>query len=404
MIAPGADVAVVHYNEIALKLGHRSMFVNRLLQNVRGALEGLDVEAVRASGSRIDVVFGRADASDVIRRLAVTPGIANILLAESCPRDLDAVEERLVQRLANWRPRGSFRVLVKRADKTFPTSSPDVGARLGAAVVRVTDAPVDLKRADTTIYVEVVRDAIYLSLDRKVEGCGGLPVSTGGRVLLLLSGGIDSPVAGLRMMRRGCRVDAVHFHSIPYLDGSGRDKARRLSAVLSRGQGATKLSMVAFGDIQSEIVRSVPRPLRVVLYRRMMVRIASRIAREDGAAALVTGDSLGQVASQTLTNLSIVERASEVPLLRPLVGMDKLEIMQYAERAGTFEISILPDQDCCTLFVPRHPSTAAKMRDVEEAEVNLDIERMVADACAAREKERIGPDWGSSETPIALQL
>jgi thiamine biosynthesis protein ThiI len=136
----------------------------------------------------------------------------------------------------------------------------------------------------------------------------------------------------------------------------------------------------------------------------MMVRIASRIAREDGAAALVTGDSLGQVASQTLTNLSIVERASEVPLLRPLVGMDKLEIMQYAERAGTFEISILPDQDCCTLFVPRHPSTSAKMRDVEEAEVNLDIERMVADACAAREKERIAPDWGSSETPIALQL
>jgi thiamine biosynthesis protein ThiI len=212
-------------------------------------------------------------------------------------------------------------------------------------------------------------------------------------VLLLLSGGIDSPVAGLRMMRRGCRVDAVHFHSLPYLDGSGREKARRLCAVLSRGQGATRLSTVAFGDIQSEIVRSVVRPLRVVLYRRMMMRIAARMARQDGAAALVTGDSLGQVASQTLANLSIVERASPLPVLRPLVGMDKQEIMQYAERSGTYEISILPDQDCCTLFVPRHPTTAARLRDVEEAEAALDVEGLVERACAARQRERIVADW-----------
>jgi thiamine biosynthesis protein ThiI len=212
-------------------------------------------------------------------------------------------------------------------------------------------------------------------------------------VLLLLSGGIDSPVAGLRMMRRGCRVDALHFHSVPYLDGTSRDKARRLAAILARGQGSTRLSLVAFGEIQSEIVRFVPRRLRVVLYRRMMMRIAACIAREDGDAALVTGESLGQVASQTLTNLRTIERAADMALLRPLVGMDKLEIMNYARSAGTFEISLIPDQDCCTLFVPKHPSTAASAREVEAAEAALDVPGMVLEAFGRREREYVAADW-----------
>jgi thiamine biosynthesis protein ThiI len=398
------DVAVVHYNEIALKLGHRAMFVNRLVQNVRNALAGLGVAEVRSAGARIDVVFGSAAPDSVIERLAATPGIANILLAESCPRDLEAVEHRLLARLERWQPHGSFRVAVKRADKTFPIPSPEIGRRLGAAVVRATGAPVDLKRAASTIHVEVVRDAIYLSLDAKIGGCGGLPVSTAGRVLLLLSGGIDSPVAGLRMMRRGCRVDAVHFHSIPYLDTSGRDKARRLSGVLACGQGTTRLALVAFGDIQSEIVTKAPRRLRVVLYRRMMMRIASRIARLDGATALVTGDSLGQVASQTLANLSVIERASELPVLRPLVGMDKLEIMQYAQRAGTFDISVLPDQDCCSLFVPRHPATAAKLTEVEQAESALDLTGLVERACDAVTRECIDPEWRANPQADTRQV
>jgi thiamine biosynthesis protein ThiI len=295
-------------------------------------------------------------------------------------------------------------VLVKRADKTFPMKSPEIAARLGALVASATRAPVSLKAADSTVYVEVVAGAIYFSLDERVAGCGGLPVSTGGRVLLLLSGGIDSPVAGLRMMRRGCRVDAVHFHSVPYLDGTSRDKARQLCAILSRGQGSTRLSLVAFGEIQSEIVRSVPRRLRVVLYRRMMMRIAARLAREDRAAALVTGESLGQVASQTLTNMSTIERASDLPVLRPLVGMDKQEIMNYAQGAGTLETSVIPDQDCCTLFVPKHPSTATTPREAEDAEVALDLEGMVEAAVKQREREHIGPDWDDWPAHRAAEL
>jgi thiamine biosynthesis protein ThiI len=393
MSAGAEKIAVVHWNEVALKLGHRPMFVNRLVQNIRVALAGLPVGSVRSTHGRIVVAFAPPTQEEVLRRLTQTPGVANVVAAEACAPDLETVERRLAERLVSWRPRGSFRVLVKRADKSFPMKSPDIAARLGAVVAASTGAPVRLKNADSTVYVEIVPGWIYLSLDERVEGCGGLPVSTGGRVLLLLSGGIDSPVAGLRMMRRGCRVDAVHFHSIPYLDGTSRDKALRLSSILARGQGSTRLSLVAFGDIQSEIVRSVPRSLRVVLYRRMMMRIAARLAREDGAAALVTGESLGQVASQTLVNLRTIERAVDFGVLRPLVGTDKLEIMQYAQAAGTFETSLIPDQDCCTLFVPKHPSTAASAREAEEAESGLDVEALVAGAVERRERVTITADW-----------
>ena len=404
MQAYRTDVAIVHYNEIALKLGHRPMFVNRLVQNVRTALESVPIASVRSTSGRIVIGLGDADEADVVRRLAATPGVANVYAAHACPADLDEVERVLARVLESWRPRGSFRIAVKRADKSFPVKSPAVGARLGAYVANATRAPVDLKNADSTVHVEIVQGAIYLSIDGKTEGCGGLPVSTGGRVLLLLSGGIDSPVAGLRMMRRGCRVDALHFHAVPYLDGASRDKARSLCGVLARGQGVTKLSQVAFGEIQSEIVRFVPRSLRVVLYRRMMMRIASRIAREDGAAALVTGESLGQVASQTLVNLSVIERAADLPVMRPLIGMDKLEISQYAERNGTFEISTLPDQDCCTLFVPKHPTTAAGMREVEAAEAALDVASLIDAAVAARQSERIPTVWERPAAAVAARL
>jgi thiamine biosynthesis protein ThiI len=223
-------------------------------------------------------------------------------------------------------------------------------------------------------------------------------------VLLLLSGGIDSPVAGLRMMRRGCRVDALHFHSVPYLNRTSQEKARVLASVMARGQGAVRLSMIAFGEIQSAIVSAVPRPLRVVLYRRMMLRIACALARRDRATALATGESLGQVASQTLANLSVIEAAATLPVLRPLVGMEKLEITDYARRAGTFDISVVPDEDCCTLFVPKHPATAARRAEVESAEALFDVEGMVATAVDARESEIVEADWDRSSSEQAAGL
>lgn len=388
-----ADIIIVHFSEIALKLGQRPMFVARLLENVRRGLADLGVANVRHQWSRLFVETGTADVDRVMQRLIAIPGIANCLPARRIGATLEDLDKAVGEVLdAGWVPRGSFAVQVRRVDRNFATPSPEIGRRVGASIFERTGAKVDLKKPDTAVHVYVVPGEILLSFDR-VDGCGGLPASTSGRLLLLLSGGIDSPVAGLRMQRRGARVDAVHFHSVPYLSAASQVKARQLAAVLARGQQRVRLTMVPFGDCQSEVVRFVPRPLRVVIYRRMMMRIASHIARKGNCMALVTGESLGQVASQTLRNMSIIERASTYPILRPLVGSDKLEISRYADRDGTYEISIQPDQDCCTLFVPKHPSVGANEPEVLEAEAQIDVESLVRDCVNASSEEWIEPLW-----------
>ena len=211
----------------------------------------------------------------------------------------------------------------------------------------------------------------------KIPGAGGLPVGASGRVVSLISGGIDSPVAAYRMLQRGCRLIFVHFHSTPYLDKTSQEKVRQLVTALTRHQFQSRLYMVPFGEIQRQIVAAVNRPLRVILYRRMMLRIAEAMARQEKAKALVTGESLGQVASQTLENMAVIQQASTLPILRPLVGMDKQEIIDQARRIGTFDISSIPDQDCCQLFVPKHPATKAKFAEVEEAETRFNVQEMV---------------------------
>ncbi len=394
MPGPDPDTILVHYSEIALKLGHREQFEGRLLANMRSALEGLPVGEVNAVYGRMLVRLGDADADTVVRRLSVVPGVANLLVCVACEATMDALENTVSAMAEGWKPAGSFRVQVKRGDKRFPLESPEVASRLGALLKAASGAGVNLRNADETVFVEITHAGAFVSL-RKVDTCGGLPVTTGGRVLVLLSGGIDSPVAGLRMLRRGCRIDAIHFHSVPYLNDASIDKARQLAAVIARGQMPLNLALVAFGDVQSEIVRFVPRPLRVVLYRRMMMRIACKVATRFGAGALVTGESLGQVASQTLPNLGVIESAATMPVLRPLVGMDKLEISRYAQKWGTYEISIVPDQDCCTLFVPKHPATAAKANEVAAAESLIDVARLVEQALAATEFEKIAADWSA---------
>jgi thiamine biosynthesis protein ThiI len=398
------DVVLAQYNEVTLKLGHRQMFVGRLVQNVREALGDLAVGETRSAAGRIIVDLGRAEEAEVVRRLSAQPGIANLIPARACARDIDAIEAVAREILEWWSPEGAFRVDARRADKSFPITSPEIGARLGAIVAAHTGAPVDLRNAPSALRVVVAKRAAYVTVADRVEGPGGLPVSTGGRVLLLLSGGIDSPVAGLRMQRRGCRIEALHFHSAPYLNRPSQEKARRLRGVLARGQASIRLTMIAFGEIQSEIVRSAPKPLRVVLYRRLMMRIASRVAREDGCAALVTGESLGQVASQTLMNMAVIEAAATRPVLRPLVGMDKLEITRYAEHNDTFGISIVPDQDCCSLFVPKHPSTGASLDDVEAAEAGIDVEGLVERAVEERQRERVAAQWELDASTVAAEL
>ncbi|MFQ5479215.1 MAG: tRNA uracil 4-sulfurtransferase ThiI [Candidatus Binatia bacterium] len=394
-VVPAAErVIVAHFNEITLKLGHRPMFTARLLDNLRITLAGLGVRAVRSLEGRVVIDPGAASLDAVAERLRWVPGIANFGVARSTEPDMESLRAALEEELdAGWRPEGSFRVRARRSWKGFPCESPDIGRQLGAIIAQRTGATVDLTTPDTTVHVAVTRKGIYLSFSRQA-GCGGLPVGTGGRMLLLLSGGIDSPVAGLRMMRRGCRIDAVHFHSVPFLDRSSQQKARELGSILARGQGTLRLYMVPFGYAQREVVRFVPRSLRVLLYRRLMMRIAGRLARQGKATALLTGESLGQVASQTLRNLAVIEEAAGLPVFRPLVGMDKLEITRYAEAAGTYPVSIVPDQDCCTLFVPRHPSTGASVSEVTAAEESLEIDRLVDDAVSSTTREELEPSWG----------
>ncbi len=373
---------VLHYGELALKGRNRPWFLSTLTKSVRAALRGLNVTRVCSLNGRIVVTFeDDSEWAEVRDRLACVPGIANFALARHAPMDLDAITAAILKELPDRAVR-SFRVRARRADKRFPIPTPDIERHIGGRVQAERGWAVDLSKPELTISVEfLTRDAYYFF--ERHRGAGGLPVGTGGRVMALLSGGIDSPVAAWRLIRRGCRTDFVHFHSHPILSATSQQKARELVRVLTRSQLRSRLFLVPFAPIQQQIVVSVPPALRVVVYRRMMVRIAEVLAKQTRAQALITGDAVGQVASQTVGNLAVVGQVATLPLLRPLVGMDKEEITIDAKRIGTYDISIVPDEDCCTLFTPRYPTTHASLAEVEAAERALEIDALVRVAVEA---------------------
>lgn len=373
---------LAHYSEVALKGKNRQWFIGRLVRHLHMALAGLSVKEIRTPMGRIEIVLGReATAGEIRNRISRVFGIANYAVATRVPLDFEGMAEAIVSRLPPRESASSFRVHVRRADQQFATPSPDLARDLGSKVWHARGWKVDLDQADLVIGVEIVPGQAYLYL-QKEAGPGGLPTGTAGRVTALLSGGIDSPVAAWRMMKRGCHVTLVHFHSAPFLSNTSQGKARRLAEVLTRYQLRSRLFLVPFGELQREVTLSVPGALRVIIYRRFMLRIAERIARHARAKALVTGDVIGQVASQTLDNLAAADSATRLPILRPLVGMDKEEIMSQAQRLGSFEISIEPDQDTCTLFTPRHPEVHARRHQIDEVEAGLPIAEMVKAATA----------------------
>ena len=367
---------IVHYQEIALKGKNRSWFMGRLVRNLRQAVAGLDVRAVRSLMGRIELVLGpgatREQVGDRIRR---TFGVANFSYAARTPLDLDALTAAILRYLEG-RTCSSFRVSVKRADKRFPMTSPQIEREVGGRIQEARGWRVDLEQAELAIHVELLTTEAFYFFGKE-RGPGGLPTGTAGRVLCLLSGGIDSPVAAHRMMKRGCAVTFVHFHSYPILSRASIEKARQLVTLLTEWQHRSRLYLVPFGDIQQQVLLTVPGPMRVIVYRRLMLRIAEAIAQTRRAQAIVTGDVVGQVASQTLENLAVVGHVATLPLFRPLIGMDKEEITAEAIRLGTFPISIIPDQDCCTLFTPRNPQTRARLADIEAAEAALPIDALV---------------------------
>ncbi len=384
---PAPRYLIGRYHEIALKGRNRWRFVDQLKRNLRGAFAGIELGAMRGGGPRL-IVELPDDAPDalVAERAALVFGLQNFSISRRTPLDVEALKREAVAAASKHLGR-SFAVRTRRADKRFELNSMEIDRIVGAEVAGALGLKVDLSNPDFTIAIEIMTGAAYVAVG-KTPGAGGLPVGIAGRAMALLSGGIDSPVAAWRMMRRGLRLDFVHFHSYPLVSPASREKAADLAAHLTRYQGHSTLMLVPFADLQREIVAGALRPLRVVLYRRLMMRIATALARRAGATALVTGESLGQVASQTLENLAVIEEAAGMPVLRPLLGMDKNEIIEQARALGTFETSIIPDQDCCSLFVPAHPETRANLAEVEQAESRFDVERMVSAAVEAAEKRR----------------
>jgi thiamine biosynthesis protein ThiI len=383
---------VIHYQEIALKGRNRPWFVARLVRNIREATKDLDVRDVRALQGRIELVLGDATSWEAARdRVAAVFGIGNFARAGRAALDMDAIAAAILRDLGPEDP-PSFRLSARRSDKRFPLTSPQIEREVGGRIKEARGWRVDLSNPALTIHVEALSNEAFYFFGKE-RGAGGLPIGASGKVACLLSGGIDSPVAAWRMMRRGCRVMFVHFHSYPILSRASQEKASELARLLARYQYHSRLVLVPFGEIQQRVVLAVAPPLRVVIYRRLMMRIAERLARLNRAQALVTGEVVGQVASQTLENMATIGSVVSLPVLRPLVGMDKEEITSEAQRLGTYPISIIPDQDCCTLFTPKHPATKAKRRDVDRAEEGLPIDEIVEQAVASAAVEHFSfPD------------
>ena len=383
------------FHELALKGKNRPFFLKRAKAHVRRALKGLGVALEGEWPMALLFRLPEEAWPEAKARLQDTLGVERFARVHRTPPDLEALKAALEKALEG-QAFGSFRITAKRSDKAFPLTSPEIERALGAFVKGKTGAPVRLKGAEREFVVRVLPGAALLEVERH-PGPGGLPPGVSGRVVALLSGGIDSPVAAYRLMRRGAEVVLVHFHPFPLLSGASREKAKALAERLARFQHRLRLHLVPFSEVQRHIIVEAPTAYRVVLYRRYMLRIAEAIAREEGALALCTGDSLGQVASQTLENLHAVNQAATLPVFRPLIGWDKEEIVAEAQRIGTYATSILPDEECCPLFAPKHPVTRARLEVVLETEARLPTEELLA--LALKEREVLTYTWPGKPLP-----
>ena len=383
------------FHELALKGKNRPFFLKRAKAHVRRALKGLGVALEGEWPMALLFRLPEEAWPEAKARLQDTLGVERFARVHRTPPDLEALKAALEKALEG-QAFGSFRITAKRSDKAFPLTSPEIERALGAFVKGKTGAPVRLKGAEREFVVRVLPGAALLEVERH-PGPGGLPPGVSGRVVALLSGGIDSPVAAYRLMRRGAEVVLVHFHPFPLLSGASREKAKALAERLARFQHRLRLHLVPFSEVQRHIIVEAPTAYRVVLYRRYMLRIAEAIAREEGALALCTGDSLGQVASQTLENLHAVNQAATLPVFRPLIGWDKEEIVAEAQRIGTYATSILPDEECCTLFAHKHPVTRARLEVVLETEARLPTEELLA--LALKEREVLTYTWPGKPLP-----
>jgi len=396
-------VIVVHYHELWLKGGNRRFFLGKLHTALRQSLEGIAVERIEQPGDRYVVRLGDgAPLDEAILRLGRVPGVANYAVARPVERSMEALCVAVWEEIEPLRF-GTFALRAKRSDKTFPHPSMEIEKLTGQFLLDKLRAAgrevrVQLKDPEVTCHIEVTPGPL-LVYARKIPGMGGLPANTAGRMTCLLSGGYDSAVAAYHMMKRGAHLSFVHFYGTGARAGeSSLHVASGLARVLTPYQFRAKLYRVPFEAIQREIVRAAPEGVRILLYRRMMLRIAEAFARRDRALALVTGDSLGQVASQTLRNLAAVEAVAGLPVFRPLIGADKMEILATAKKIGTYEISSEPFHDCCPVFMPRTPELSATSEELERAEANLDVAALVRQGVGGATLEKFAFTGGRVES------
>ncbi|WP_422443700.1 tRNA uracil 4-sulfurtransferase ThiI [Thermoanaerobacterium sp. DL9XJH110] len=369
------NLYLISFGEIALKGENRPFFERILMQRIKGALRGFENIRVEKTHGRI-YCFADGPRQEVINALKKVFGIVAISPAESCDLDMNSIKDAALTIMKKIDYRGkTFKVETRRPNKSFPLKSPEISREVGAHLLRnLKDLKVDVHNPDIEVDVEV-RERAFVYCER-IPGPGGLPVGSNGRAVLLLSGGIDSPVAGYMVMKRGVEIVPVYFHSFPFTSDRAREKVVDLCRVLAGYSGKMRLHVVNFTDVLKELSGKSPNEFLTILMRRMMVRISQEIAGKVGAKALVTGENLGQVASQTMEALNATNEVARMPIFRPLIGFDKVEIMDLARKIGTYDISIEPYADCCSVFVPEHPRTRPRLADVHEAESGLDIERL----------------------------
>lgn len=389
-----ADIVLLKYGEIALKGLNRPMFEQRLLKNLAGALAPAGEFRIRKSQSMIYVepMDDTIDMDDAIARMRKVFGIVNICPAVSCEKDMESIAKTVIACLQDMDTEGkSFKVEAKREDKQFPLNSPQICQQMGGCILKnVKGLRVDVHNPDILVQIEIRKKAYIFT--EKFSGAGGMPVGTNGKATLLLSGGIDSPVAGWMISKRGVALDAVHFHSHPYTSDRAKEKVIDLAKIISAYTGKIHLHIVPFTEIQLAIIDRCPKNYLTLIMRRIMMQISERIAVSNGAKALITGESIGQVASQTMESLAVTDHAVSVPVFRPCIGMDKEEIVQISKRIDTYETSILPYEDCCTIFVPKHPKTKPTLEEITEAEKALEnLEEMIQTAIAGEEVVCIKP-------------
>lgn len=378
------QVVVIRYCEIHLKGKNRGYFERVFMNNLEKSLSGIRHEIRKPSGRYVVENFDPARTQEIVDRVRKVFGTHTVSIAYKVPANMEDIY-RTVCFLA---PKsGSFKVVTNRADKSFPLNSMQVNAEVGGRLLTENPAlRVDVRTPEHEVFIDIRENGTALVFSDFVKGAGGMPVGTSGRGMLLLSGGIDSPVAGHMIAKRGMKLDGLHFHSYPYTNMQAREKVEELAGILAGYTGGIDLHIVSVTHIQEEIHKHCPDEMMITLLRRFMMRIAERLCRKYGAQCIVTGESLGQVASQTIEGMTSSNAVVQtMPVLRPLVGFDKTEIVERAREIGTFETSILPYEDCCTVFLPKHPLIRPKLDKVSEAETRLDVEALLEEALSTEE-------------------